>query len=113
MTASPAAGSPAPSDGTPTVSDTAPVVSPEISVTKPTAGPHYPQADTHTWGAFAFLAIESDGYGDLEAVDPYSGRELHTYAWHEGNRFDGAPHFDVYKALRQLIDAMEQVKFLG
>lgn len=33
----------------------------------------YPHSGTHTWGAFAGLAIELGGYGDIELVDPYSG----------------------------------------
>lgn len=91
-----------------------PDTTPAITVTEPTAGPHYPQADTHTWGAFATLAIECGGYGDLEAVDPYTGRRCHTYAWCKDSRLDLNAYDDnVYTALRRLIDAMEREQFLG
>lgn len=79
----------------------------EVTVSSPVPGyvgyPHNPQ---HAWGAFAMLALEMGGYGDLEAVDPYNGRRLHlsNAIPEDGN---------LYTALRNLIDAMEQESFLG
>lgn len=49
---------------------------------------HYPKTGTHTWGAFAGLAIELGGYGDVELVDPYSGSRfwcpVPDQTWAEG-----------------------------
>jgi hypothetical protein len=50
--------------------------------------PHYPQTETHTWGAFAGMAIELGGYSDVELVDPYSGSRfwcpVPTQVWDKG-----------------------------
>ena len=43
------------------------------------AEPHYPQEDKHTWGAFAGLAVELDGYNNLELVNPYNGDRITVY----------------------------------
>lgn len=87
---------------------------------------YYPKVDCHIWGAFAGLAIELGGYGDLEAVDPYSGRRFwlgnaFTPDAELGDRRDpitfgqtartvegGLTFFD---AMRRLIDAMEAAAF--
>jgi len=74
----------------------------------------YPTRGTHVWGAFAQLAIEAGGYGDLEAIQPHSGQRLNLVgAWHVG----GDPSKDTdpspYAALRRLVDAMEAAQFLG
>jgi hypothetical protein len=39
-------------------------------------GPHYPKVDHHTWGEFAYLAVEAGGYSDLTAINPYTGDRL-------------------------------------
>jgi hypothetical protein len=39
-------------------------------------GPHYPNVGHHTWGEFAYLAVEAGGYSDLTAIDPYTGNRL-------------------------------------
>ena len=65
--------------------------------------PNYPQLDTHLWSAFAVLAVETGGYHDIEARDPYTGRKLWT-------RLSDGDH-NVYSQLRQLVDAMEAADF--
>lgn len=64
----------------------------------------YPKSDTHAWNAWAFLAIEAEGYNDFTVTDPYTGKRLHAYSW------DGTD--DPYQALRNLIDAMQRAGFL-
>lgn len=64
----------------------------------------YPNSPTHAWNAFAFLAIEAEGYNDLTATNPYTGDLIHVYAWHGTD--------NPYTALRALVDAMEAVDFL-
>lgn len=64
----------------------------------------YPNSPTHAWNAFAFLAIEAEGYGDLTATNPYTGTMLHAYAWTDTD--------SPYQALRNLVDAMETAGFL-
>lgn len=66
----------------------------------------YPFAEHHAWGAWAALAVEMPGYGDLEATNPYTGRTLHL-----AEAFKGGA--DAYTALRRLVDAMEKHQFLG
>ena len=77
-----------------------------VTVTVPIKGqyPVYPQADAHTWGAFAYLAIEMGGYGDLEVVNPYNGVSLNAPVFKSTD--------NGYTALRLLIDEMEKVDFL-
>ncbi len=57
--------------------DTAIKVTPRPSEWSETAGlpDHvgWPQSETHTWGAFAGLAVELGGYSDIELVDPGTG----------------------------------------
>lgn len=57
--------------------DTAVKVTPRASEWSSTAGlpDHvgWPQSETHTWGAFAGLAVELGGYNDIEFVDPGPG----------------------------------------
>lgn len=65
--------------------------------------PRYPQVESHLWGAWPVLAIETGGYADFEVQDPYSGRSL----W--AKCFDGD---NPYDSLRKLIDIMEAVDFL-
>jgi hypothetical protein len=80
----------------------------DVTINTPIEGqyPVYPQAQAHTWGAFAFLAIEAGGYGDLEAVNPYTGVRLNAPVW-------GHKDLNPYDALRRLIDEMEEVDFLS
>lgn len=63
--------------------------------------PHYPQADTHTWGEFAGLAIEMGGYGDITAVNPHTGDRLCLLG-----AFDGDGSYT--DAIRRLMDAIDQ-----
>lgn len=78
----------------------------DVTITTPIEGqyPVYPQADSHQWGAFAYLAIEAGGYGDLEVVNPYNGVRLNAPVFKEA--------VNGYTALRLLIDEMERVDFL-
>lgn len=75
---------------------------------------HYPKVDSYTWGAFAYLAIEAGGYGDLEVVNPHNGERLWI-----GNALGGQDELvdgaglSPYDALRRVIDAMERHSFLG
>jgi len=70
-------------------------------------GPHYPQTDSYTWGAFAYLAIEAGGYRDLEVVNPHNGERLWV-----GDALRGKA-VSPYDALRRVIDAMERHQFLS
>lgn len=81
------------------------------SVKAGTAGPHYPDAPAHTWNAFAGMAIELGGYGDMTMIDPYSGQQLWMGAIRgaEGAIVDETP----YAQLRRLIDLAEREQFLG
>lgn len=99
------------SDSVPVLTDETP--KPEITVTPGRADqPHYPNVDSHTWGEFAYLAIEAGGYSDLTAVSPYTGARLHTFACRTGGTLAGEWIADPYQCLRNLIDAMESVGFL-
>lgn len=61
--------------------------------------PTYPQTDSHLWGEFPVLAIETGGYNDLTAVDPYTGNTV---------RIDlTGQDATVYDSLRRLIDRLE------
>lgn len=62
-----------------------------------------PYADTHTWGCWPVLAIETGGYNDYEVTDPYTGRKFWARAWDSENPYNG---------LRKLVDAMETAGFL-
>lgn len=76
--------------------------------------PHYPAYSVHQWGAFAYLAIESGGYGDLDAVNPYNGDRLNVPVFHkDGKWYDIDPSVDIYTGLHRLVDAMEKTEFLG
>lgn len=87
---------------------------PEITVTRGRpSDPHYPTARAHEWGEFAYLAIEAGGYSDLTAVNPYTGDRCHTFACRTGGTLDGEWIDNPYTCLRNLIDAMERVNFLG
>ena len=66
--------------------------------------PRYPRCGTHLWSAFALLAVETGGYNDIEAVDPYTGRVVWT-------RLPEDKDLNVYDQLRHLIDAMEAAEF--
>lgn len=46
--------------------------------TTPRQGPHYPKSETHTWGAFAGLALELDGYNGVEVIAPWTGKVLYV-----------------------------------
>lgn len=65
--------------------------------------PRYPKIDTHMWGAWPFLAIEMEGYGDLVAIDAGTGRSVRAVCF----QGDVSP----YDALRKLADVLEHVKF--
>lgn len=76
--------------------------------------PCYPQTDSHLWGAFAILAIESGGYGDLDAVDPYSGRRINAPVGRVDSSWDKPlQNINIYDQLRRLVDLMQAEKFLG
>lgn len=45
----------------------------------------WPQAETHTWGEFAGLAVELGGYSDITLVDPGSGSR---FWFHPGAHLD-------------------------
>lgn len=80
----------------------------EPSITPGDPGePHYPQATAHTWGAFAGLAIELGGYGDLEVVDPYNGDRL----WIP-DAFGGPSANEMANALRRLADIIDEGRFV-
>lgn len=80
---------------------------PDVTITTPIEGqyPVYPDTDSHTWGAFAYLAIEMGGYGDLDVVNPYNGVRLNAPVFHQTD--------NAYTALRLLIDEMEKASFFG
>lgn len=92
-----------------------PYPSEDVSLsTKSTAGPFYPDVDTHTWGAFALLAVELGGYGDMEVVNPYTGHRLTApVLTTSGYGSGGSPDQSMYDALRAMVDEMERVGFLG
>lgn len=76
-----------------------------ITVTGPThASQNWPEADSHVWGEFPYLAVEAGGYGDLVATDPGTGRTIRVS--------DAADSDNPYTNLRALIDAMEREGFL-
>lgn len=91
--------------------DTTPRWITEANVTRKGMPPEdcYPKNGTHTWGAFACLAIEMGGYGDFEIVDPYTGRRFWTPAFGNNDENDNPT---IYDALRRAIDAMEAHAFL-
>lgn len=79
---------------------------PRVSTTTARPGTAvYPQADSYTWGEFADLAIELGGYGDITAVNPYTGTRLCLLNASEGiDPGDPRGHFTM---LHRLIDALE------
>lgn len=80
------------------------------SIDGPTDGPHWPDRDSqsHTWGAFAGLAVELGGYGDLILVDPTDGRRLWI-----GDAFDEVTDDRSFlRALRRALDVAEATGFL-
>lgn len=68
-------------------------------------GPHYPQTETHTWGAFAGLALEFDGYNNCEVIQPWTGEVLFVPG--AANTQD-EPN-PMAATLRRVADAIEQV----
>lgn len=86
------------------------------SMTGPTEGPHYPQADTYQFGAFAGAVIELGGYSDIEMIDPYTGRRLWLgqalgrFGIREG---ETETSVNIYDAMRALVDLAEATGFLG
>lgn len=70
--------------------------------------PRWPQVEGHVWNAFPQLAIETGGYHDLEAYDPFTGRMIWTRAFQNP---DGTA-VNIYDGLRRLIDVMEAAGFL-
>lgn len=85
----------------------------DIKMTEPTGSVQtYPQTGSHEWSEFALLAIEQGGYGDITAVDPYSGRRFWLGADYEGDP-PRAIERSPYERLRLLVDAMEHERFLG
>ena len=70
--------------------------------------PRYPLVDSHLWGAWPFLAIEMEGYGDLSAHDAQTGMSFWAQC------FRGDPLEDPaapYNAMRKLIDLMQAAQF--
>lgn len=65
----------------------------------------YPKAGSHVWNEFAGLAIELGGYGDITAIDPYTGRR---FWW--GN---GVLTGNFYEDIRNLATEMEKQRFLA
>lgn len=91
-----------------------PAPEPEITVERGRpSDEHYPKAGSHLWNEFAYLAIEAGGYSDLTAVNPYTGDRCHTFACRTGGTLAGEWIDNPYTCLRNLIDAMERVDFLG
>jgi hypothetical protein len=84
----------------------------QVSLNNAIAGPFYPDVETHTWGAFAFLAIEAGGYGDLEVVNPYNGRRLTAPVCTESGYGTGPADLSIYDQLRLLVDELERSRFL-
>lgn len=79
------------------------------AISGPTEGPHWPNAEAHTWGEFAGVAVECGGYGDMTMIDPSSGRRLWL-----GDAFDQTPGDGAFlRALRRLVDLAEATGFLG
>lgn len=94
----------------------------------------YPRSDSHTWGEFAGLAVEMGGYGDLTAIDPYTGRRFwlgsalrcdeHSLAlakaepgdaamavYRQCHRCEACHASSVVTGIRRLLDAMEFAGF--
>ena len=67
---------------------------------------YWPNVESHLWGAFPVLAIETGGYNDIEAEDPFTGRTFYL-----GGSCNGEG-VSPYDALRRLVDAMEEAGFL-
>lgn len=72
-------------------------------------GPHYPQSPIHTWGAFAGLALELDGYSGVEVIAPWSGKMLYVP---DAFRSDGEPE-DWATILRRVADGIEAAGWTG
>lgn len=79
---------------------------------------HYPKQHKYPWGAFAYLAVEAGGYGDLEAVNPFNGDRLNVPVFKLPGGKPGQYNWNVddanlspYDGLRRLIDAMEAAHF--
>lgn len=80
--------------------------------TTPREGPHYPQSGTHTWGAFAGLAIEMDGYGGVEVIAPWSGRVLYVPdVFYRGESEEGGP--ELPELLRRVAAGIEAAGWTG
>jgi hypothetical protein len=73
----------------------------------------YPTNEAYRWQSFAMLAIESDGYGDLSAIDPYTGRRLTAPVGTREGYGTGSIGRSVYDQMRMLIDEMERSQFLA
>lgn len=73
----------------------------------------YPRSGSHEWSEFAFLAIEQGGYGDITAIDPYTGRRFWLSQEYKPDGSHDVVMKSPHQRLRELIDAMEREQFLG
>jgi hypothetical protein len=73
----------------------------------------YPKSEAYRWQSFAQLAIETDGYGDMSAIDPYSGRRLTAPVASVSGYGTGSAELSVYDQMRRLVDELERQGFLG
>lgn len=72
--------------------------------------PRYPNVNTHLWGAWPFLAIEMEGYGDLSAHDASTGMSFWAQCFTGNAEDDPAAPYD---AMRKLVDLMQAADFFG
>lgn len=110
----------------------------EIRAAKPAEGEHngmpwkvclasesdqrpYPDSDTHLWGCWPVLAIETGGYNDVEVIDPFTQRRLWIgNMWTDReNRGLGPIKTDAAaegrntaEVLRRIADVLEATSFL-
>ncbi len=83
----------------------------QVTVSGPTEGPHYPENDRYQFGSWPQLVIETDGYGDLSAIDPYSGRRLTAPVCNTAGYGTGSANLSIYDQMRRLIDELERSEF--
>jgi len=70
----------------------------------------YRGTTTHTWGMFAGLAIELGGYGDVELVDPYTGR---TFWFQPADHAERAHSDEPWPFADVVIQALKAAKDAG
>lgn len=73
----------------------------------------YPDTEAYRWQSFAQLAVETDGYGDLSAIDPYTGRRLTAPVATESGYGSPSANLSIYDQLRRLVDELERSEFMG